>query len=146
MVARRHNRLSVRPHISTWTSGDAEKGFYSIEIVNNGIGPAIIEEFTVKIDGKPVMGNGADSVENALKILFPSVPYRANHGYLSKDYSMAPKERCGFIEVQFLGKPLPSEEVVKQAISRGGLEITYKSFYDETFHFPMAVAHRPQHL
>lgn len=140
IVARRHNRLSVRPHLSTWTHRVAEKGFYSIEVINNGIGPAIIEEFTIKVDGKTVTGNGVEAVENVLKILFPGVPYEANHGHLSKDYSMVAKERCELIKVQFLGKPVPSEQVVEHAMNRCDLEITYKSFYGEAFHFSTAEA------
>lgn len=134
-LTRKHNRLSFRPHLTTWRSANTEKGFYSIEIINNGIGPAIIEEFIVSVDGKRIAGTGADVTEAALKTLFPDIPYRSDHSFLDKGYSMAPKERCAFLEVQFLGKPLPSEEFVKDAMGRGDLKITYKSFYDETFHY-----------
>lgn len=135
-IAREHNRLSFRPHLGTWRSADAEKGFYSIEIINNGIGPAIIKELIVSVDGKRIAGNGADVTEEALKILFPNTQYRSHHSFLDKGYAMAPKERCAFLQVQFLGNPLPSEEVVEHAMRRGDMRITYKSFYDETFHFP----------
>lgn len=135
MVARKHNKLSVRPHLSTWSSADEEKGFYSFEIINNGIGPAIVEEATVKVDGKPIAGKAADAVENAVKILFADLRYRANHSYFMKGDTMAPNERCGLIELQFSDEPPPSAEVIARAMKRVVVEITYKSFYGETFHF-----------
>jgi hypothetical protein len=135
MVARKHNKLSFRPHLTTWSHSDAEKGFYVLELINNGIGPAVIEEFSIKVDGKLISGDGAECIEKALKIVLPNLPYKAQQSYLAKGYSMAPKERCTVLAVQFLGKPLPSKEFVEHAFTRGDLDISYKSFYDEKFQF-----------
>jgi len=82
-LARTHNRLSVRPHLTTWTHSDADKGFYVVELINNGIGPAIIEEFTVKVDGGLVSGDRSEAIENALKIALPNLPYRSQQSYLA---------------------------------------------------------------
>lgn len=132
VLARKHNRLSFRPHLSWMINSDAEKGFYSVELINNGIGPAIIENFSVKVDGKLISGDGTEKIENALKIVFPNLPYKANHSVLAKGYSMAPKEQCTVFAVQFLCK-VPSKEFVDHAINRSNLEIPYKSFYGERF-------------
>jgi hypothetical protein len=131
---RKHNKLSFRPHLTTWTHSNIEKGFYAIELINNGLGPAIIESFTVKIDGKQISGEGAEPIEKALKILFPNHTYQSHHSYVAKGYSMAAKERCTVVAVQFTGPHLPSPEFVEHAINRGELEISYKSFYEEVFH------------
>lgn len=135
MATRKHNRLSFRPHLTTWANSNAEKGFYSVELINNGIGPAVIEDFSIKVDGKQVSGEGAELVEKALKIALPNLQYHSQQSYLAKGYSMAPKERCTVLAVQFMGKPLPSREVIEHALNKGELEICYKSFYDETFRF-----------
>ena len=132
--ARKHNRLSFRPHLTTWTDQDAAKGFYGIELLNNGLGPAIIERFVVKVDGKSISGDGTEPIEKALKILFPNFAYQARQSYLANGYSMSAKERCTIVAVQFLGPQLPSAEFVEHAINRSALEISYKSFYEETFH------------
>ncbi|WP_324779579.1 hypothetical protein [Thiobacillus sedimenti] len=132
---KKHNRLSVRPHLTTWTHSNSDKGFYAVELVNNGIGPAIIEDFVLKIDGKQISGNGTEPIEKALKILFPNFSYHSNHSYLAKNYSIVPKERCIVVSVQFLGPQFPAPEVVEHALNRGDLEISYKSFYEENFHF-----------
>lgn len=133
--ARKHNRLSVRPHLTTWTHSDAEKGFYVVELINNGIGPAVIEEFSVKADGTLVSGDGSEPIEKAMKIVLPNLQYQSRQSYLGKDYVMAPKERCTIFAVQFLGHPLPSKEFVEHAIKRCDLEIPYKSFHGEKFPF-----------
>ncbi len=133
---RKHNRLSVRPHLTTWRHRDPDKGFYAVELINNGIGHAVIEDFVIKIDGKRIPGNETEPIERALKILFPNFSYQSNHSYLAKNYSMAPKERCAVVSVQFLGPQFPSPEVVEHALNRSDLGISYKSFYEEIFHFP----------
>lgn len=130
-LARTHNRLSVRPHLTTWTHSDAEKGFYAVELINNGIGPAVIEEFTVKVDGMPIYGDRTEVIEKTLKIVLPNLPYRSQQSYLANGYVMAPKERCTIFAVQFTGQPLPSKEFAQHAMNRGDLEISYKSFYGE---------------
>jgi hypothetical protein len=135
ILTRTHNRLSFRPHLTTWTHSDAEKGFYAVELINNGIGPAVIEEFSVKVDGKLVSGDGAEVIGKVLKIVLPNLPFKAQQSYLAKGYSMAPKERCTIFAVQFLGQSLPSKEFAEQAINRGDLDISYKSFYNERFSF-----------
>ncbi len=133
-LARKHNRLSFRPHLSTWTHRDVDKGFYHIELVNNGLGPAVIESFLVKIDGKGISGEGTEPIEKGLKILFPNLAYKSNQSFVAEGYSMAAKERCTIVAIQFTGPQLPSGEFIEHAFNRGSLEISYKSFYEEPFH------------
>ena len=133
-LARKHNRLSFRPHLGTWMNRDADKGFYQVELLNNGLGPAVIVEFVVKVDGKRIPGEGTEPIEKALKILFPNLVYQSNQSYVTKGYSMASKERCTIVAIQFLDPFVPSVEFVEHAFTRGALEISYKSFYDELFH------------
>ena len=132
---RRHNRLSFRPHLTTWSNRDAEKGFYRIELINNGIGPALIEEFLVKVDGKVISGQGPEPIEKGLKIIFPNLEYKLRHGYVAKGYSMPAKEKVIIVEIQFPKRPLPSLEFMERASNRMSLDIPYKSFYGEQFHF-----------
>ncbi len=47
VIARRHNRLSVRPFILA-TSGVVKNGFATLEVSNNGVGPAIIQCMKLK--------------------------------------------------------------------------------------------------
>ena len=135
ILTRKHNKLSFRPHLTTWTNRIAEKGFYSIDLINNGLGPAIISSFSLKIDRKLISGEGTEPIEKALKILFSGSAYKSQQSFLAKGYSMAAKERCHLVAVQFLNNLFPSTEIVEHAINRCELEITYKSFYEEEFYF-----------
>ncbi len=131
-----HNKLSVRPHLTTWINTDAKKGYYTLELINNGIGPALIEEFLVKVDGKIISGQGSEPLEKALKIILPSdLKYTTLHGYISKGYSMTAKEKIIIVAIQFPKQSFPSLEFMNEAIKRTTLDIDYKSFYKEPFHF-----------
>ena len=134
MVSRKHNRMSVRPHLTTWRHSEPSKGYYQVDLINNGIGPALIEKFCVTIDGKVLPGIELDVIEMAVKILFPNTLYTLSKAYVGSGYAMAPKERCTILSVQFMGNTVPSLETVEHALlRRADLEITYTSFYGEKF-------------
>jgi hypothetical protein len=131
--ARKHNKLSYRPHLTRWAHLNAEKGYYAVDLINNGLGPALIENFFIKVDGKVISGEGAEPIEKTLKILFPSHNYKSQQSFLAKGYSMAAKERSNIVAVQFMNQPLPTREFVEHAMNRADMEIIYKSLYEETF-------------
>ncbi|MEJ2192146.1 MAG: hypothetical protein P8Y39_07305 [Nitrospirota bacterium] len=131
----KHNKLSFLPHLTTWTQSDPEKGLYTAELMNNGTGPAVIESYSIMVDGKRMPGD-RDQIENALKIILPQPlypSYTARHSYLGKDASLSPKERFTIVSIQF-HDPF-QKEFVEKALDRADLEISYKSFYEEKFHF-----------
>ncbi len=130
-----HNKLSVRPHLTTWINTDAEKGYYTIELINNGIGPALVEEFLLKVDGKIISGQGSEPIEKVLKIILPNLKYTSLHGYVSRGYSMTAKEKIIIVAIQFLKQHFPPLEFMNDAFNRASLDIYYKSFYKEPFHF-----------
>ncbi|HBG78575.1 MAG TPA: hypothetical protein DDW84_07020 [Phycisphaerales bacterium] len=143
-IVREHNQLSYRPYLLTWTSSDADKGIYSVELMNNGLGPALIENFVLKVDGEIISGDGTESVEKALRKLFPNHKYSSQQAFVSKGYSMPAKDKCTIVSVQF-ENPLPSREFVKNTINnRGDIEISYKSFYNESFEFSTEIEKRKE--
>jgi hypothetical protein len=63
-ATRKHNRLSVRPHIGiSFVANDKGAGWV---LSSNGAGPAIVNSFEVTVDGKPIQS--WDAVLNALGI------------------------------------------------------------------------------
>ncbi|MGA2914435.1 MAG: hypothetical protein ABSE89_00185 [Sedimentisphaerales bacterium] len=130
---RKHNKLSYRPHLTTWTTRNADNGFYSVELMNNGLGPALIENFVLKVDGEIIPGVGTEPVEKALKILLPNHNYNSEQSFVSKGYSMPAKDKCTIVAVQFTNPPFPTREFVEHTLNRGDIEISYKSFYNEFF-------------
>lgn len=51
-LMRRQNYLAIMPYLSTATSNDSDDYSYSINLQNNGVGPAIIESVTFLYQGK----------------------------------------------------------------------------------------------
>ena len=71
-------------------------------------------------------------MEKALKILFESYKYKPVLGYVAPGYSVAPKERCTLVGIQFEEK-WPSEEIMEHLVKRLDIQVKYKSFYGEVF-------------
>jgi len=131
--AQRHNKLSFRPHLTSWSHRNADKGAYTVELMNNGLGPALIESFTIKVDGKVISGEGTEPIEKGLKILFPNAPYQSHQAYMDKGYSMAAKEKCTIVAIQFAESASLNKEAIEHTFNRADLIIKYKSFYEEEF-------------
>jgi len=87
------------------------------------------------VDGKLISEQGTEAIGKGLKIIFLNLEYKSNLGYVGKDYSMAAKEKLTIVMIQFVKQPLPSLEFMNAAINRTSLDIYYKSFYKESFHF-----------
>lgn len=129
--AQKHNRLSVKPHLTSWTHQPSEN-IYIFELINNGLGPALIESFTLKIDSKIISGEGYEPIKKGIKILFPNNKHLPpQYGFVAKGYSMAAKEKCTIVSIEFNGQPLPTLESIEHEFSRAELIIEYKSFYEE---------------
>jgi hypothetical protein len=129
----RHNKLSFRPHLTSWSHQNHEQGAYALDVMNNGLGPAVIDDFMVKVDGKIMSGEGREPIEKAVKVLFPNAQYNLHQDYMAKDYSMAAKEKCAILAIQFADGTLLTKEFIEHAFNRADLIIKYKSFYGEEF-------------
>lgn len=130
-ITRRHNRLSVTPHLTTWTQSEQVTGRYSVEILNNGIGPALIKSFSVQVDGQPIGGEGPEPIEKALKVLFPQYSFRSSQAYMARGYMMSAKEARSLVAVEFFGERFPRQEEVDHAMKRTRLLIEYESIYGD---------------
>lgn len=51
-ITRKHNRMSVKPHLTTWTTTIHEGRSYAVHLMNNGLGPALITKYEVLVDGE----------------------------------------------------------------------------------------------
>lgn len=131
MHTRKHNKLSVTPHLTTWMQSDQGKCTYAVELLNNGIGPALINSFCIQVDGQPIVGEGNEPMEKALKILFPQYQYSSRQSFVSKGYMMSAKETRNLVTVQFHGETFPKPEEVEHAAKRARVVIEYESIYKD---------------
>ena len=131
-VQRRHNRLSVKPYLTTWSHRE-DKGL-QIDVLNNGIGPALIKTFKVYVDSHEINGQDLEVVRKAVKVLFANynheVPYNS---FLSEGYMMSAKEVRCLVSINFLGPNYPAVEEIAHAGKRVKVHIEYESIYTERF-------------
>jgi len=131
-VMRRHNRLSVRPYLTTWLHSDTAKHIYAIALLNNGLGPALIKSFRLEVDGRVMIGEGMEPIDKGLKILFSQYQYHRSGSFVAKGYMMPAKVSHNLATVQFFGEKVPTPEEVDHAFKkRGKLLIEYESIYKE---------------
>jgi hypothetical protein len=119
--------------MTTWSHSDKTSSRYAVELLNNGIGPALISSFQIQVDGQSIIGEGAEPIEKALKILFPQYQYASYLSYVSKGYMMGAKESRNLVIVQFHGERFPPPEEVEHATKRTRLLIEYESIYQQKF-------------
>lgn len=120
----------VTPHISSTTHIDREKHTIALQLENNGIGPAIIKDFTIEIDGNVI--EASDEVEAAIKMLIVDLPIDDwGHESLVRN-SFLPAG--GTIDLVTLVSTKQSpEDLIKVIDPRANVKIEYTSIYGETF-------------
>ncbi|MFY0595786.1 MAG: hypothetical protein JXQ85_05100 [Cognatishimia sp.] len=65
---RKHDRLSVAPHVFTSRSNEQFPGRYLLEISNTGLGPAILSDFQISIAG---FKDGLNVPQECNKLVMP---------------------------------------------------------------------------
>lgn len=142
-VTRKHNRLSVRPLLSTWNH--AVPNGYRIDLTNIGVGPALIDTFKIYVDGQKIDGKGTEPIHKAVKILFPTgTPAILHSSYLAKGGALGAKEGITLVQIQFTPETLPTPEVFEHMQKRVKLLVTYKSIYeDKTITYDSILNHEP---
>lgn len=136
-ATRRHNRLSVTPHICSCRSRLATNGgvTFAYDISNNGIGPARITSFVLLRDGKPFpRGKGeyvealfSDIIGDKLKCQF------SRSLSLGENTSMRAGDTARLVEI-FIPGATPADELkFQELLSTAHIRIEYESFYGKRF-------------
>lgn len=132
IVTRRHNRLSVQPHIDV--SHTPRQDGYGLRMDNSGVGPAVIESFSVFIDGFRINSNSLSGVwPLAIKQLGIEDQY---HEYFWYPRGHFMKSGTNFWVLHFPKYELASEEDQKRiegAVKRVGIVMEYRSIYGDSF-------------
>ena len=111
---RRHNRLSLLPHIFiNYYLNEAETGKTGVEIVNDGVGPAVITNFRVFYDGKKIVDDVVGTEKTTWfgihRLLWPEEKWIPRYGY--------PRPGA-FVQSQlrFFALEIPSDRVPKGSL------------------------------
>lgn len=131
IAQRRHNKLSVKPYLTTWSHRD-KNGLLKIDVLNNGIGPALIKVFKVYVDSHLIEGKHLDIIRSAVKILFANYNHEITYNsFLAEGYMMSAKEGRCLVAINFVGPEYPTDEEINHAEKRVKIYIEYESIYNE---------------
>lgn len=137
---RKHNRLTVRPHITTYTdnTADPERAgvrFIKVRITNSGLGPAIIKTFEPLLDGEPLK---ADDPDDLFPVVAKTIPARMMDDLsyitvLRPGHVMAKDEVVTMAHLAVVPTIHDDPTALKQALERFHIRARYESAYGESF-------------
>ncbi len=132
-LSRHHDRLSVRPLLDASLRMSPAFERFSLMVVNNGLGPAVVKKWTLLLDKKPYREQGIENWEQLTEKLGLAGP--VNYGYF-KPGSILATGQCE----ELVGYPVGaySKERADQfraALVRLTICLQYESMYEEKFTF-----------
>lgn len=140
MATRRHNRLTVKPDLTSFTEQlkDPERTqivFVTAKLFNNGLGPAIIKSYEPLFDGVPINADDPDDLLPVVERALPLSLIRSECSFavLRKGYVMAKDEQVTVAKLSVVPTLGVSEEVMKNALQRFQIRVTYESAYGDQF-------------
>jgi hypothetical protein len=102
----------VKPHITSWSEINVDKGYYCIWLMNNGLGPAIIESFVVKVDEHEIPGVADEPIQKGIAELFRNDTYRLFSSFMClKAMRCHRKTGANFSNCNLLAIPYPRATV-----------------------------------
>lgn len=130
-LARKHNRLSVRPFIAIYRKQFKGQPIeYSIE--NRGIGPAIVKSFRVLVNGNEISASDGNIIYEAMDALEIERSHVGGHLFGTNEVLKAGQE----VVVLRFPKSGDEEAIQKDLLnklSRMKFRIQYESMYEEKF-------------
>jgi hypothetical protein len=136
----KHNRLTVRPHIATYT--DSKAGLehagvrlVEVKITNSGLGPAIIKSFEPLLDGVPLK---ADEPDDLFPVVAKTIPAAliSDECYITvlrPGHVMAKDEVVTIAHLAMVPTIHDDSEALKNALNRFHIRVRYESGYEEPF-------------
>lgn len=133
--SRKHNRLSVKPlvdiNLSTGPSGDA-----SVALTNSGVGPALLQSFSVLYQNKKYIFNSTKTHNELFKSI--GVDLRQVHwsaGRHLKDAALGVGESIIMLNIEDTSQCRVQTEKMYEAIKTMQFEVEYQSIYGEVYSY-----------
>lgn len=132
-VQRRHNRLSVRPHLTTFTEREHDKKRVVVWLRNNGIGPALIKSYGFSLDGKTKDDGSLYKTDELMADLLKNVRCKLKRTQLGPDYCMPANTSVVTVDIELDPAEPVSLAEVQNRLERCDLIVRYESFYGTPF-------------
>lgn len=134
-ATRRHNRLSVRPHlvVSADKSNDNGRAMFVARLKNNGLGPAVVRKYEIFLDGSlfPI-GDSGVVASTVASVLGRPTPHVAYHRIGVGD-SIAKDQELILLSVGFSCTSQQDYQLAMKAFERITSHIQYESMYGQSF-------------
>jgi hypothetical protein len=141
LATRRHNRLSVRPHLVVFTdrSLSNNQATFVVKIRNTGLGPAIVKSYVVFVDGNPFpIADGAVVLSTLCTILSRPVP-RFGYHRLAPGDAIARDQELVLLSAEFNCANRQDYETAMKCFERVSARLSYASMYGEPFEYDSRV-------
>lgn len=142
MATRRHNRLSVTPHLTSFADHKRDPEDSGLQVItfilsNNGLGPAIIDRYELLQDGKAIDDL---SPSNLVKIATKALPATiledsCYFSILRKGYVLAKDEAVTVAKIKYAPTIHDDPKKLDEALQRFQIRVTFESIYRESFSY-----------
>jgi hypothetical protein len=135
-LTREHNRLSVRPHLQIHTNTERKYGepvhnvAYTVELRNNGLGPAIITGWKVFLDGAEKALPNAKAVDDLIKELVPNY-LRLTTRYFGKNEVLRANASQVILALRLPVLDAAERRQLEAQLAKLALVVEYTSMYGE---------------
>ena len=132
---RRHNRLTVKPHIDTGACYSLHKPFLGIRVVNSGLGPAILKKIEVGMRGQLYDCLQIGVLEELINDFQFNFEREVNFhlGLKGLGASVLNGEEFFLFSIAREDADAAMAEVLRQKLSHVTLTVGYESMYGELF-------------
>ena len=128
-IARRHNKLSVRPYLAFSSTFLDEEPHFTVDIKNNGLGTAIITDYKVILDGVTQEDTGKSYVIEACRKLQIPDRFSSAGRYFKLGGSISAGESQNVIKIVLNEGSFLDREIAYKELERIQFKIKYKCLY-----------------
>ncbi|HEF4758623.1 TPA: hypothetical protein SAN82_001027 [Pseudomonas putida] len=128
-LTKKHNKLMVKPHLDDLVREDVHSLQYEYSITNNGIGPAIVVDIKIFVDG--LLVDSEKTLPEIIMMLFPEIKDdQFGHHSIAVGSYLTPEKDISIVIINCASKEILLR--VKETVgSRAKLIITYESIYGD---------------
>ena len=142
VATRRHNRLSVRPHIEVTPNRTLDTlGRFAVTLRNNGLGPAIIESYEVTLDDKPIPLAESSVAEGMIAGLIKKPLQQFSYFRILSNMAIAKDQEVVLLSITFGILSREEYDATIKLLDRLGARIKYRSMYREPFVYDSSERH-----
>lgn len=136
-ATRKHNKLSVKPHITTFSHNYMSPGQVELtsELMNNGLGPAVIKSYKIFQDEIELEIQNSAQVGEKLKEILSGKTFDHTATIINHGYQVPAGEQRVIFSVTFPINESQTIEDFQEKLEGLSITIEYESIYGQRFKY-----------